>query len=248
MGRSRQSRRLAPWAAGALEGAAVPPQMPKDGALSEKQQSELGQNQGQRYRRRSPRRKGRSRPSQGNRAIRPISWRRPPVCGHPVAVALSFQNHAAQAQQRNGAAVQPKSHRHRQHAGQHGKGHAGRTGQADRRALMQGCPPLHRENIDRDIDDSRQRQPRPGLVAKGGSSIAACSAINPKKRNNRISSENSRASHTHHVPQIGLAQREPVHRARNANIAPVEASARAIIAGRRALNTSPTPAQTASSR
>src|SRR6266540_2806274 len=47
----------------------------------------------------------------------------------------------------------------------------------------------------------------PALSARRGSSIAAWSAMKPKYRNSRISSEVSRASHTHQVPQVGFPER-----------------------------------------
>src|SRR6056297_2397424 len=55
------------------------------------------------------------------------------------------------------------------------------------------------------------------------SSMAAYSAITPRYRNSRISSEVSRASHTHQVPHMGLPHREPVASARNVNDAPMGA-------------------------
>ena len=48
----------------------------------------------------------------------------------------------------------------------------------------------------------------------------------------------SRASQTQYVPHVGRPQKEPVHSETNVNIAPVGASARAIIAPRRVLNVS----------
>src|SRR6185369_11712602 len=85
----------------------------------------------------------------------------------------------------------------------------------------------------------------PALSARRGSSIAACSDIKPKYRNSRISSEVSRASHTHHVPHIGLPHSEPVHSAMKVIKAPVGASADANIEERRVLNARPTPAHIA---
>src|SRR5712692_10847856 len=88
----------------------------------------------------------------------------------------------------------------------------------------------------------------PALSARRGSSIAACSAIKPKYRNSKISSDVSRASQTHQVPQVGLPHSEPVQRARNVNSAPVGAIALAIIPESRVLNASPNPAQKAMTR
>ena len=65
----------------------------------------------------------------------------------------------------------------------------------------------------------------PARSARRGSSIAACSDMKPKYRNSRISSEVSRASHTHQVPQVGLPHSEPVHSAMKVNSAPVGARA-----------------------
>ena len=63
-----------------------------------------------------------------------------------------------------------------------------------------------------------------------------------------MSSEVSRASQTHHVPQVGLPQMEPVPRDSSAISAPVGAMAWASIEARRALNTKPTAAQNAIAR
>ena len=54
-----------------------------------------------------------------------------------------------------------------------------------------------------------------------------------------------RASHTHQVPQVGLPQSDPVHRAMNVKSAPVGASARAIIAESRVCMAKPTADQNA---
>src|SRR6266705_1868074 len=85
----------------------------------------------------------------------------------------------------------------------------------------------------------------PALSARRGSSIAACSAMKPKYRNSKISSDVSRASQTHQVPQVGLPHSEPVHSARSVKSAPVGAIALAIIPESRVLNASPNPAQNA---
>jgi len=58
------------------------------------------------------------------------------------------------------------------------------------------------------------------------SSMAACKAIYPKYRNSSISSDVRRASHTHHVPHIGLPHKEPVARARKVNEAPIGRNSR----------------------
>ena len=55
----------------------------------------------------------------------------------------------------------------------------------------------------------------------------------------------SRASHTHQVPHIGLPHSEPVTSDSSAKIAPVGASADAIIDDSRVLNARPIPAQNA---
>ena len=85
----------------------------------------------------------------------------------------------------------------------------------------------------------------PALSARRGSSMAACKAINPIYRNNRINSEVSLASHTHHAPHVGLPHSAPVHNAKNVNKAPVGAKADAIIDDSRVLNAHPVPAQAA---
>src|SRR5574340_1508063 len=69
--------------------------------------------------------------------------------------------------------------------------------------------------------------------ARRGSSIEACSAMKPKYRNSRMSSEVSRASQTHHAPHIGLPHKAPVHNEMKANNAPVGAMAVAIMADRK---------------
>src|SRR3569832_1081224 len=79
-------------------------------------------------------------------------------------------------------------------------------------------------------------------AARRGSSIEAFKDMKPIYRNSRISSDVSRAYHTHHVPHMGLPHYEPVHIARKVNSAPVGASAEAIIDDSRVLNTSPAPA------
>ena len=72
--------------------------------------------------------------------------------------------------------------------------------------------------------DQRQRLPRRAPRATG-SSIARHSAIRPRYIRNSISTEVSRASHTHYVPHIGLPQSEPVTSARKVNAAPIGAAA-----------------------
>ena len=64
-------------------------------------------------------------------------------------------------------------------------------------------------------------------------------------KNKRISSEVRRASQTHQAPHIGLPQKAPVHKDRNAIKAPIGAKACAIMADRRVLKTKPNPAQAA---
>ena len=51
-----------------------------------------------------------------------------------------------------------------------------------------------------------------------------------------------RASQTHHVPHVGLPQNAPVTSEKKVNMAPVIASAEAIIEERRALKAQPMPA------
>ena len=72
-----------------------------------------------------------------------------------------------------------------------------------------------------------------------------CKARKPKYKNNNINSEVKRASHTHHVPHIGLPHNAPVTSDKKANRAPVGASADAIIDDRRVLKANPIPAQAA---
>src|SRR5487761_2336464 len=75
----------------------------------------------------------------------------------------------------------------------------------------------------------------PALSARRGSSMAACRAMNPRYRKNKINCEVRRASHTHQAPHMGLPQREPVNKDRKANMAPVGAKAEAIMPERRVL-------------
>ncbi|MNT35209.1 hypothetical protein D3C72_1712300 [compost metagenome] len=88
----------------------------------------------------------------------------------------------------------------------------------------------------------------PPRSARCVSSVAACRAMNPRYRNSRISSDVSRASHTHHAPHVGLPHSAPVHRVRNVNSAPVGASARIIMNDRRVLKMSPSAAYPAMTR
>ena len=83
------------------------------------------------------------------------------------------------------------------------------------------------------------------LSARRASSIAACRLMKPMYRNSRISSEVSRASHTHQVPQVGLPHNDPVHSAMKVISAPVGASASAIMKDRRVFMIKPTPHQNA---
>ena len=64
----------------------------------------------------------------------------------------------------------------------------------------------------------------------------------------RSSCEVSRASHTQYVPQVGLPHSAPVHRAMKHQIAPVGASACAIMKESRVLSTQPTMPQNAITR
>ncbi len=59
-----------------------------------------------------------------------------------------------------------------------------------------------------------------------GSSTARDKAIMPRYMRNSTKTEVSRASHTHHVPHIGLPQSEPVASAKAVNTAPKGAAAR----------------------
>ena len=87
-----------------------------------------------------------------------------------------------------------------------------RPGEADRRRLMQRVPPIHAELDDRQVHHAHQRQDRPRPIAACTSSNARTSAICPRYRKNRISTEVSRASQTHQAPHIGLPHRLPVAR------------------------------------
>ena len=78
--------------------------------------------------------------------------------------------------------------------------------------------------------------------------MAACSDMNPMYRNSSTSSDVSRASQTHHAPQVGRPQKAPVHSAMKFISAPDGASAVASIADSRALKISPTAAQNAIAR
>ena len=88
----------------------------------------------------------------------------------------------------------------------------------------------------------------PALSPRVQSSIDVTSAIKPRYKKSRISSDVSRASHTHHVPQVGLPQKAPVHSAMTVNIAPVGAMARANVEAMRALSIQPIAAQNAIAR
>ena len=78
--------------------------------------------------------------------------------------------------------------------------------------------------------------------------MALVRAMWPKYKKNKMSSEVSRASHTHQVPHIGLPHSAPVQSDKNAQIAPVGASARHIIPDSRVLSVSPNRAQNAMAR
>ena len=58
-----------------------------------------------------------------------------------------------------------------------------------------------------------------------GSSMARVSAMMPRYIRNRMKTEVRRASHTHHVPHIGLPQIEPVTSASAVKTAPIGAAA-----------------------
>ena len=88
----------------------------------------------------------------------------------------------------------------------------------------------------------------PALSLLRGSSMAACKAMKPMYRNSRITTEVSRASHTHQVPQVGRPHSDPVHKVSTANRAPVGASARAIMNDSRVPSTRPTADQKAMAR
>ncbi len=68
----------------------------------------------------------------------------------------------------------------------------------------------------------------PMRAPRSGSSNARTSAAWPSQRKNSTSTEVSRASHTHHVPHIGLPQSEPVSRHRKVTAAPASDSSRAV--------------------
>ncbi|MCY1525163.1 hypothetical protein D9M68_601340 [compost metagenome] len=87
---------------------------------------------------------------------------------------------------------------------------------------------------------SRIAPPRSARCAS--SEAAACKAMKPRYRKSRISSEVSRASHTHQAPQVGLPHSAPVHSVRNVNNAPVGASARIIMNERRVWKIRPSAA------
>ena len=74
--------------------------------------------------------------------------------------------------------------------------------------------------------------------ARRGSSMADSSAMKPRYRNRSSSSEVSRASHTHQVPQVGSPHKAPLTSAMAVNIAPVGASAEAIMDDSRVRSTS----------
>ncbi len=65
-----------------------------------------------------------------------------------------------------------------------------------------------------------------GLALFAGSSMARDSAMMPRYIRNSTKTEVSRASHTHHVPHIGLPQSEPVASASAVKTAPSGAAAR----------------------
>ena len=60
---------------------------------------------------------------------------------------------------------------------------------------------------------------------RAGSSSARVSAISPSYMMNSTKTEVRRASHTHHVPHIGLPQIEPVRSASAVKVAPIGAAA-----------------------
>ena len=61
------------------------------------------------------------------------------------------------------------------------------------------------------------------LAALRSSSMALCKLRYPIYKNNKMSSEVRRASHTHQAPQVGFPQRAPVHKAIKVMRAPVMA-------------------------
>ena len=69
--------------------------------------------------------------------------------------------------------------------------------------------------------------------------MALSNAMKPRYRNSSSNSDVNRASHTHHVPQVGLPHSAPVHSAMAVKSAPVGASAEAIIEESRVRSTSP---------
>ena len=81
--------------------------------------------------------------------------------------------------------------------------------------------------------------------ARRGSACAACRAMKPTYRNSSSSSDVSRASQTHQAPQVGRPHSAPVHSARKVMMAPVGASALAIIDDSRVFSARPSAAQKA---
>src|SRR3954453_12290409 len=85
-------------------------------------------------------------------------------------------------------------------------------------------------------------------AASDESSTARHSAIKPRYIKNRISTEVSRASHTHHVPHIGRPHSEPVARQTKVNAAPIGAADRAATSASGCRQTSATALATATNR
>ena len=116
-------------------------------------------------------------------------------------------------------------------------------GDADRRALVQRVPPLHREVDDRHIDDPDERQHGAGAI--GAPRIVnrrlQGDETNVEKQQNQASTSSARPRPTRcPMSAVPKASRSP--RERNVNIAPVIESDEAIIDDTRALKTQPTAA------
>src|SRR3990172_10863824 len=77
------------------------------------------------------------------------------------------------------------------------------------------------------------------------SSMEACKAIKPRYKNNRINSEVRRASHTHHVPHMGLPHSEPVTKVKKVKEAPMTAEAEATLSATFIFQINPIAAETA---
>ena len=133
-----------------------------------------------RRRRTTSRRRTRSRPSRRIRSCRrpsdPSRRRRSISESSHARAALALDDDRLHAHERDGDRVAPRGERHEQHAGEHRRRHLRRRGEADRRALVQRVPPLHREVDDRHVDRADERQQRARRGRRGAGRRSRCAA------------------------------------------------------------------------